>query len=151
MSNVAQVVRITDKLLVKEKENENSKLSHSSSLSASPPKGSSTDSVCEDEVSKVSAVKQEDLSSAKSDVFDSESPHYTDGVHSSLLEPGDSSYVFEHEQSDLSQDEEDDISKNLLNPAYSFPKIEDADYCDPQSSCYYGFQDEDQAFGLWPY
>ncbi|CDP14863.1 unnamed protein product [Coffea canephora] len=149
----AEVVHITEKLLIKEKENENSKLSHSSSLSAAPAKGSTADSACEDEVSKVSAValKQEDLSSAKSDVLDSDSPHYTDGVHSSLLEPGDSSYALEQDQSDLSQDEEDDITKTLMHPAYLFLKMEDSDYHDPQSSCYYGFPVEDQAFGFWSY
>ncbi|KAL3528323.1 hypothetical protein ACH5RR_007645 [Cinchona calisaya] len=145
----AEVVLTTDKLLLKEKENENSKLSHSSSLSVAAPKGSTADSACEDEASKVSAVplKQEDLSSAKSDVFDSDSPRCTDGVHSSLLEPGDSSYVFEQDHSDLSQDEEDDMSKNLC----IFPKMEDANYHDPPSSCYYGFPVEDQAFGFWSY
>ncbi|BBH03903.1 homeobox 1 [Prunus dulcis] len=70
-----------------------------------PTQNPTADSLSECEVSKVSAVasKQEDLSSGKSDIFDSDSPHYTDGVHSSILEPGDSSYVFEPDQSDLSK------------------------------------------------
>jgi len=95
------------------------------------------------------ACKQEDISSARSDIFDSESPHYTDGVHSSLLEAGDSSYVFEPDQSsDLSssQDEEDNLSRNLL-PTYVFPKLEDEDdYSDPSASF------EDNAFwSSWQY
>ncbi|CAN1266068.1 Homeobox-leucine zipper protein HAT5 [Linum perenne] len=81
------------------------------------------------------ACKQEDISSARSDIFDSESPHYTDGVHSSLLEAGDSSY-----------DEEDNLSRNLL-PTYVFPKLEDEDdYSDPSASF------EDNAFwSSWQY
>jgi hypothetical protein len=87
----------------------------------------------------------------KSDIFDSDSPHYTDGVHSSLLDPGDSSHVFEPDQSDLSQDEEDNLSKSLL-PPYTFPKLEDVDYSDPpENSCHFGFPVEDHAFWSWSY
>ncbi|WCJ35983.1 Homeobox-leucine zipper protein family [Euphorbia peplus] len=75
----------------------------------------------------------------KSDIFDSDSPHYTDGVQSSLVEAGDSSY-----HSDLSQDEEDNLSNSLL-PPYVFPKLEDADYSDPHGSF------EDQTFWTWSY
>jgi hypothetical protein len=95
--------------------------------------------------------KQEENSSVKSDIFDSDSPHYTDGVHSSLLDPGDSSHVFEPDQSDLSQDEEDNLSKSLL-PPYTFPKLEDVDYSDPpENSCHFGFPVEDHAFWSWSY
>ncbi|KAG8638872.1 hypothetical protein MANES_14G074500v8 [Manihot esculenta] len=48
------------------------------------------------------------------------------------------------EQSDLSQDEEDNLSKGLL-PAYVFPKLEDADYSDPPASF------EDNALWCWSY
>ncbi|CAN0903500.1 Homeobox-leucine zipper protein HAT5 [Linum grandiflorum] len=108
---------------------------------------------CQGQMEKAAeACKQEDISSARSGIFDSESPHYTDGVHSSLLEAGDSSYVFEPDQSsDLSsQDEEDNLSRNLLPAAASyvlFPKLEDEDdYSDPSASF------EDNAFwSSWPY
>lgn len=113
------------------------------------------DSVSEGEGSKVSCVvggcKQEDISSARSDILDSDSPHYTDGVHSAVLEHGDSSYVFEPDQSDMSQDEEDNLSKSLY-PSYLFPKLEDADYSDPtESSCNFGFSEEDHALWNWEY
>ncbi|TYH61793.1 hypothetical protein ES332_D07G076700v1 [Gossypium tomentosum] len=65
---------------------------------------------------------------------DSDSPH--------------SSYPFEPDQSDTSQDEEDNLSKALFQPSsYIFPKLEDNDYSDPPaSSCSYGFHVEDHAF-----
>ncbi|XP_048443850.1 homeobox-leucine zipper protein HAT5 isoform X2 [Pyrus x bretschneideri] len=129
------------------------KLSDTNKLSQEQPPKPIADSASEAEVSKVSAVasKQEDHSSGMSDIFDSDSPYYTDGVHSSLMEPGDSSYVFEPEQSDLSQDEEDNFSKSLL-PPYIFPKLEDVDYSDtPANSCNFGFPVEDHAFWSWSY
>ncbi|KAJ9172146.1 hypothetical protein P3X46_015422 [Hevea brasiliensis] len=82
--------------------------------------------------------KQEEASSAKSDVFDSDSPH-------SFLEPGDSSHIFEPDQSDFSQDEEDELSRSFLPTPY-FPKL----YHDPPAnSCSYGFPVEDQPFWSW--
>ncbi|KAH8487084.1 hypothetical protein H0E87_025889 [Populus deltoides] len=142
----AEVNLLTDKLLLKEKEKGSSELSDKDALSQEPPKRAIADSASEGEVSKISTVacKQEDISSAKSDIFDSDSPHYADGVHSSLLEAGDSSYVFEPDQSDLSQDEEDNFSKSLL-PPYVFPKLEDDEYSDPPASF------EDHAFWSWSY
>ncbi|KAK8586599.1 hypothetical protein V6N13_010187 [Hibiscus sabdariffa] len=82
---------------------------------------------------------------SKSDMFDSDSPH---GVHSSVLEAADSSYPFEPDQSDVTQDEEENLSNTLSHPAsYIFPKLEDCDYSDPPaSSCNFGFHVEDQAF-----
>ncbi|KAG6746975.1 homeobox-leucine zipper protein HAT5-like [Populus alba x Populus x berolinensis] len=140
----AEVNLLNDKLFLKEKEKGSSELSDKDALSQEPPKRAMADSASEGEVSKISTVacKQEDISSAKSDIFDSDSPHYADGVHSSLLEAGDSSYVFEPDQSDLSQDEEDNFSKSLL-PPYVFPKLEDDDYSDPPASF------EDHAFWSW--
>lgn len=150
----AEVLLLTDKLFLKEKERGNLEMSDTSKQSQVLPQKPVPNSASEGEVSKVSnvACKQEDLSSAKSDVFDSDSPHCTDGGHSSLIEPGDSSYAFEPDQSDVSQDEEDNFSKNLL-PTYIFPKIEDADYPDPPaSSCNFGFPVEDHhAFWSWSY
>lgn len=151
----SEVLHLADKLVLKEKEKGNSELSDTNQQSQAPMQRLPiADSVSEGEVSKNSTVacKQEDLSSVKSDVLDSDSPRYIDGGHSSLLEPGDSSYVFEPDQSDTSQDEEDNLSKNLLPPplAYVFPKIEDDDYADPPgNSCLFGFLVEDQAFGFW--
>ncbi|KAL2559284.1 Homeobox-leucine zipper protein HAT5 [Forsythia ovata] len=91
--------------------------------------------------------KQEDATSAKSDVFDSDSPHYTDGIHSSFFAPSDSSHIFD---SDFSQDEDDNLSRSLMPPP-SFPKLEDECYGDLQlNSCNLGFPVEDQATWLWP-
>jgi len=151
----AQVVVLQDKLLLREKERGISELSDTNKLSQEPLQKPVAESISEGEASKVSIVacKQEDMSSAKSDIFDSDSPHYTDGVHSALLEPGDSSNVFEPDQSDLSQDEEDNLnlSKSLL-PAYIFPKLEDVDYSDPsENSCNFGFPADDHAFWSWSY
>ncbi|KAJ6339931.1 hypothetical protein OIU77_007805 [Salix suchowensis] len=136
----AEVNLLTDKVLLKEKGS--SELSDKDALSQEQPKKAilAADSASEGEVSKISAVacsKQDEISSAKSDIFDSDSPHYAaDGVHSS--------YVFEPDQSDLSQDEEDNFSKSLL-PPYVFPKLEDGDYSVPHASF------EDHAFWSWPY
>ncbi|KAI5569077.1 hypothetical protein BDE02_12G054400 [Populus trichocarpa] len=142
----AEVNLLTNELLLKEKEKGSSELSDKDALSQEPPKKAIADSASEGEVSKTSTVacQQEDISSAKSDMFDSDSPHFADGVHSSLLEAGDSSHVFEPDQSDLSQDEEDNLSKSLL-PPYVFPKLEDGDYSDPPASF------EDHAFWCWSY
>ncbi|XWS37434.1 hypothetical protein CRYUN_Cryun19dG0042600 [Craigia yunnanensis] len=151
-----EVLQLTGKLLVKEKEKGNSESSDVNTFSQeSPQKPVVAETASEVEESKVSLVgcKQEDISSARSDIFDSYSPHYTDGVHSSLLEATDSSYPFEPDQSDLSQDEEDNLSKGLLNtPSYIFPKLEDDNYSDPPaSSCNFGFPVEDHAFWSWAY
>ncbi|GAV82883.1 Homeobox domain-containing protein/HALZ domain-containing protein [Cephalotus follicularis] len=151
----AEVAVLTDNLMLKE--NGKGNLSELSGINPSksqePPQKPVTDSVSEGEVSKVSIVacKQEDISPAKSDTVNSDSPHYIDGVHSSVLEAGDSSYVFEPDQSDLSQDEEDNFRKVLL-PTNIFPKIEDADYSDqPTNVCNFGFPVEDHAFWSWSY
>lgn len=123
----------------------------SSKSSQGPFQNPIADSVSEDEVSRVPTCRPEDICSVKSDMFDSESPHYTDVGHSSLLEPGDSSYAFEPDQSDLSQDEEDNLSKGLL-PTPIYPKLENANYTvSPASSCNFGFHAEDPAFWPWSY
>ncbi|KAL9261066.1 Homeobox-leucine zipper protein HAT5-like protein [Drosera capensis] len=79
--------------------------------------------------------KQEDASSAKSDILDSESPHGMEGNHSSLLETANSSSFFEPEPSEFSQDEDDQyLSRSLLQaplpvpmmpPPYNLPALED--------------------------
>lgn len=156
-----QVANLTEKVLLREKQggncsNKQGETSKSQEAQQQKPSFDSATTTSEGEGSKVSvgACKQEDISSAKSDIFDSsDSPHYTDGVHSSLLEPGDSSYdVFEPDQSDLSQDEEDNLISKTLFPPYIFPKLEDVDYSDPpESSCSFGFPVEDHAFWSWSY
>ncbi|PON86044.1 Octamer-binding transcription factor [Trema orientale] len=154
----AEVLVLSDELLKREKEKEsNSELSdNSNKLSEEPVEKPLAESASEGEVSKVSTVlcHQEDISSVKSDIFDSDSPRLTDGVHSNpLMEPGDSSYAFEADQSDLSQDEEDKlISRSFLPSGYVFPKLEDVDYSDPpESSCNFEYPVEDHAFWSWSY
>ncbi|KAI5416818.1 homeobox-leucine zipper protein ATHB-54 [Lathyrus oleraceus] len=110
------------------------------------------DSVSEGEGSKLSIVeacnesnhnnnsRQEDISSARSDILDCDSPCYKDRV----LQRN----VFEPEyQSDLSQDDED----NLLPPYNIFTKLEDAHYSNPHhNSSGYGFQEDDHHHhALW--
>ncbi|TKY58793.1 Homeobox-leucine zipper protein HAT5 [Spatholobus suberectus] len=95
--------------------------------------------------------KQEDASSAKSDVLDSESPHVTDGNQSSVVEPADSSHALEPDHSDFSQDEEDILSQNILTMPF-LPKVEDVCYGDPpENSCSFRFPVEDQTFCFWSY
>lgn len=86
----------------------------------------------------------EDASSTKSDVFDSESPHCTEGNHSSQMEgPADSPHMPDRDQqSDSSLDDEDrhliNMGKSLLFPPAppalfnnGFLKIEDNECYDP--------------------
>ena len=141
--------------LGRHKQEGNSQHAETNGLLLEPQQKPLIDSASEGKGSKVSidgACKPEDIiSSAKSDIIDSDSPHYTDGVHSVLPEAGDSSNVLEVDQSDLSQDEEDNLSNTLL-PQYIFPKLEDVYYSDPpHSSCNLGFPEEDHAFWSWSY
>lgn len=134
----AQVNLLTEQLMEREKEKGNSELTNvNPSLQQDLPEKPVAESISsEGEISK--ACKQEEISSAKSDIFDSDSPHYTDGVH------------FEPDQSDLSQDEDDNLSKTFF-PAYVLPKL---DYSDPPTtSCNFGFpvEDQDHAFWSWSY
>lgn len=79
-----------------------------------------------------------EAAAAKSDVFDSDSPHYAD-----------SSHVFEAE--DFSQDEDDDsFTRSLMPPC--FPKLELECYDDLQpNSCNLGFPVQDQGTWFWQY
>nr|XP_009604803.1 homeobox-leucine zipper protein HAT5-like isoform X2 [Nicotiana tomentosiformis] len=126
----AQVIQFTDKLLLKEKEKGELATCDIKELS---PKENMIDPVLEDEMSKVSAItlkQHKDLNSVKSDVFDSESL-----VQSSILD-----------QSDLSQDEEENLSKNLV------AKVVHDHYPMTSSnlSCF-GYLVEDQGFGFWSF
>ncbi|KAL2956982.1 hypothetical protein AAZX31_18G117800 [Glycine max] len=97
--------------------------------------------------------KHEDANSAKSDVLDSESRHFTDGNQSSYMEPADSSHALEPDHSDFSQDEEDILSQNILTMPF-LPKVEDVcyEYDEPnENSCSFRFPLEDQAFCFWSY
>ncbi|XP_039045300.1 homeobox-leucine zipper protein HAT5-like isoform X2 [Hibiscus syriacus] len=81
--------------------------------------------VAADQTGSEVVCKQEDMiSSSKSDTFDPD-------------------------QSDVTQEEGDNLSNSLLHPAasYIFPKLEDDDYSDPPaSSCSFGFHVEDHDF-----
>ncbi|KAM6569763.1 hypothetical protein CsatB_017748 [Cannabis sativa] len=165
-----EVQLLSDELLKREKEKESSnsevcddsnKLCDQEELVEKPIIG---ESASEGEISKASTTvvcqQLEDISSVRSDIFDSDSPRcFADGVHSNpLMEPArDSSYVFEADQSDLSQDEEDNhfINRTFLpssSSSYIFPKLEDVDYSDPpETSCNFGYPVEDPAFWSWSF
>lgn len=142
-----------DKLVVKGKEKETLKFRDDvQQPSEALPKEHMADSVA----ASALGVKQEGTSPTKSDVLDSDSPRYNDGVQSSFPDIGDSSYVFEPERSDSdlsSQDEDDSFSKNLMAPeSCVFPKVREDHYpIPPSNSSLYGFPVEDQTFGFWPY
>lgn len=141
----SEVLQLEEKLLLKNKEKGDS----NSDVSEPPEKLIAHEST----TSEVKAVISSSDAPTKSDIFDSSSPpHYTDGIHSAIiLEAGDSSFAFEQEQSDLSQDEEDNI---LHHHPYIFPKVEYDDFSDPPAanSCNLGFPvEEDNAIWSWAY
>lgn len=139
-----EALLLKDKLSISDKESANSEpCGLINPLNAEPIKPI-PNSVSE----KVAMVvcKQEDASSVKSDVFNSDSPNYTYMNHSSLLDPGDSSHAFEADQSDFSQDDDDMLGQSVLPPLY-FSKLEDECYHDPPAnSSSFGFVVEDQPF-----
>ncbi|KAK4362440.1 hypothetical protein RND71_017681 [Anisodus tanguticus] len=147
----AEVFQLTDKLLAKEKGNGQLALCDTRENSDALPKETVAYPISRIEMSNVPArvhkqQQQEDLSSAKSDVFDSES------VHSTFIDQGDSAYVFETEQSELSQDDDENFSKTMLSTANLLGKAEDDDYPGRSSNLsYFGFPVEDQGFGFWTY
>lgn len=152
-----EVFQLTDKLLVKEKGNGQLALCDIQKHSDASVKETVADPVSMVELSNVPTrilkqQQQEDLSSAKSDVFDSESPHYTDKRHSTFANQGDSARVFETELSDLSQDDDEKFSRTILSTANLLGKSEDDDYPATSSNLsYFGFPVEDQGFGFWTY
>ncbi|KAK8627320.1 hypothetical protein V6N13_134933 [Hibiscus sabdariffa] len=116
-----EVIALKEKLLVREKGVENSP-----NDGPQNPNSDTTSHV------PLLACKQEEACSAKSDA---------NGYHSSfMVEPADSSNVFEPDQSDFSQDEEDDPELPLL-----FPKF-DCYYDAPLVSCNISLPVEDQSF-----
>ncbi|XP_030514054.1 homeobox-leucine zipper protein HAT5 [Rhodamnia argentea] len=135
-----EVLSLKDKLRSRAKGSEERSLQADDSL----PKPT-TPSTLED-VSNVDAtiIKQEDASSAKSDVFDSDS----------LLEPANSSHGFEPADcSDFSQDEDDSFGKSLL-PLEFLPRFEDGytfHQNPPAISCNFAFPAEENPFWSWSY
>ncbi|KAL7240892.1 hypothetical protein ACSBR2_006521 [Camellia fascicularis] len=140
-----EVHLLTDKLLLTEKENPITEPTDFNNEMATDTHKQITNATCES-ITEVpmEASKQEDASSAKSDVFDSES-------HSSLLEPADSAHAFRSDQSDFSRNDEDELTRTLLPPV-CFPKLEDGDYNEqsPTNCCNWSFPVEDQPCWLWP-
>lgn len=136
-----QFVSLKDKLLAREKGRENFEPFHAINSVNEEPQNSIPMTVSgKDSNAPIVTPKQEDASSAKSDIFDSDSPH-------SFLEPADSSNVFEPDQSDFSQDEEDDFGRSFL-PLPCFSKL----YHDPPAnSCNFEFCVDDQPFWSWSY
>lgn len=154
----AEVFQLTDKLLVKEKGNGQLALCLIQKHSDASAKETVADPISRVELSNVPArvLKQqqlpEDLSSAKSDTFDSESPYYTGGGHSTFIDQGDSATVLETELSELSQDDDENFSKTMLSPVNRLGKSEDDDYPVTSSNLsYFGFPVEDQGFDFWTY
>ncbi|KAI6675696.1 hypothetical protein NL676_003602 [Syzygium grande] len=144
----AEVLVLTDKLLIKARGTTNSKPSNTSSHG--PPENPIACSEGEEERISTVPFKPEDICPGKSEILDSDSPN---GGYSPLIEHGDSSYAFEPGLSDSSQDDEDVQNESLQYPCI-FPKLEDTqdDYAIPStSSCHFGFAPEDQAFWPWPY
>lgn len=93
----------------------------------------------------VVVIKQEDANSAKSDVFDSESPHCADANLVSVFEPVDSSRVLDQDPSDFSQDPEDDSCRILPPPC--LPKLKIDSYGDLNAdTCNLGSSVDDQTF-----
>ncbi|GAB2221106.1 hypothetical protein Droror1_Dr00012273 [Drosera rotundifolia] len=151
-----EVLHLTDKLHHKEKDKGQSQPSDVQyQFEATLQQEPIVDSASEVDAPQVPVLglKQEELTSAKSVVLDSDSPCcVVEGMCSSVADPGDSSYVFEPDQSDLSQDEEDNISKNFLPSCYVLQKIDDTDYSErPAYSCNFGLQVEDHATWFWPF
>lgn len=138
-----EVLSLKDKLLLKEKGKENLETFEAiKSLVAEPQKPvTSTETKTLSSSVPMVTCKQEDANSAKSDVFDSDSPHYTDGNHSSLIDPPDSSH-----------DEDGNPSIGLLPQQYLL-KLEDSCCYDdpPTNSSNFGFSLEDQPLWSWPY
>lgn len=138
-----EVLSLKDMLLLKEEGKENLETFDAIKILVAEPQKPVTGTETKTLSFSVPMVtcKQEDANSAKSDVFDSDSPHYTDGNHSSLIDPPDSSH-----------DEDDNPSKGLLPQQYLL-KLEDCCCYDepPTNSSNFGFSLEDQPFWSWPY
>lgn len=144
----AEVLSLTDEQYQKEDEDGSGNLEPPNLMESFRPQPQ-PNPVSDKKSVEMRTIKQEVFSSGNSDVLDSESPHCTDGVHSALLGHGDSSRVFEPEQS---EEEEDNLSKSLGHTMYNFPKLEDLVYPNQTADCsHYEFPGEDQHFWIWSY
>ncbi|KAF7809179.1 homeobox-leucine zipper protein HAT5-like isoform X1 [Senna tora] len=87
--------------------------------------------------------KQEDVNSAKSDVFDSDSPppHHTADSSTKSLEM-ETEQCSEFSQREVEEGEEENLMMTTLP---CLPKVEE------DAACNFGFPDEDQTFCFWPY
>ncbi|KAI3759330.1 hypothetical protein L6452_07070 [Arctium lappa] len=137
----SEVLDLNDKLLLQETEKGTSDSSSTKSQSEPLQQEQIADCVNDEDVSKTSINNIA-----------------VNGVES-ILEQGDSSYMFDQDHSDESLDEDDNFGKMFVTPVsgYMLPKIESGDYpeLDAVNSCYLGFpghdqdQDQDQSFGFW--
>ncbi|KAI3685144.1 hypothetical protein L6452_34378 [Arctium lappa] len=138
----SEVHELSDKLLLQEKGTSDS------SSTKCPCEPQTCRQILDDDVSKnVKTNNGDHHSSVKSIGFE-------DGVHTiSLLERGDSSYVFEQDQSDGSVDEEENFSKMFLPSVDELKMENNSEYHDSHqvNSCFLGLPGDDQAFGLWSY
>ncbi|CAN4088152.1 unnamed protein product [Withania somnifera] len=138
----AEVFQLTNKLLVKEKGNGQLALRDIQKHSNASTKETVADPISRAESSIVLSQvlkkrQQEDLSSSKSEFFDSKSSHYTGGgIPPSRIR--------------LSQDDNENFSKTMLCTADPLGKSEDDDYPVTSSNLsYFGVPVEDQGFGFW--
>ncbi|XP_074316981.1 uncharacterized protein LOC141653199 [Silene latifolia] len=148
----AEVVHLSNKLEQKEHENPAScNMSDQLKTLQQNPNIESASENEEQHPSIFSYSKHEDLSSAKSDVIDSDSSQYyvEAGHSSSYAEPGNSSYIFEADHSDISQDDEDYLNKSIMPSSHVFPKIEDVEL--PSNSGHLGLSGDDHTSLFWPY
>ncbi|KAL8057065.1 hypothetical protein ABFX02_04G160000 [Erythranthe guttata] len=128
-----EVLRLKENGLDNGTEKSNLKFSDTKEISQANPREAIDDLISEDDEAKV-CFKNEEQSSAKSDLTNEESPLLTNGV---------SSYHFiEPDHSDLSQNGEDELKEDFFQLDYIFPTNEDV--------LYYGFPvEEDHAFDFW--
>ncbi|KAH9615799.1 hypothetical protein KSS87_007214 [Heliosperma pusillum] len=148
----AEVVHLSNKLEQKEQENpESCNMSDQLKTIQQTANVESTSESEEQHPSVFGYNKHEDPSSAKSDVIDSDSPqYYVEAGHPSTFgEPGDSSYNFEADHSDISQDDEDYLNKSIMPSSHVFPKIEDVEL--PSNSGHLSLSGDDHASLFWPY
>ncbi|MED6181607.1 hypothetical protein PIB30_118766 [Stylosanthes scabra] len=143
----AEVASLTEKVLAREKQGVNP--NQSEGKSSDETNGMQEPAAWEKPIATVDSVSSEGEGSkvsVKSDMLDSDD-------NSLYYHHSSASYVFEPDQSDLSQDEEDNlISRSFLHP-YIFPKLENVEYSDPpETSCTFGFDHEDHhAIWSWSY
>ncbi|MCL7041780.1 hypothetical protein MKW94_029465 [Papaver nudicaule] len=143
-----EVLTLTNQHLLNGEEVENSESLHLIEQCPTQTQQLIPNEVSGERLLDVTAVvcKQESFNSSNSDVVDTDSPRYINGLHSSalLMEPANSSHVFEVDQPDLSQDEDENFSKNMYNSS----KLEEPN--PPANSCNYGFlAAEDQPVWFW--